>query len=68
LHSEFRDGNVNAGFGQLRILKEAMALLPSDVKHVHLSIDADCGTAKRSKRKQNEGITAPCYTVTGPYY
>jgi hypothetical protein len=40
LHSEFRDGNVNAGFGQLRILKEAMALLPSDVKHVHLRSDS----------------------------
>lgn len=40
LHSEFRDGNVNAGFGQLRLLKEAMALLPSDVKHVHLRSDS----------------------------
>lgn len=40
LHSEFRDGNVNAGFGQLRILQEAMALLPPDVKHVHLRSDS----------------------------
>ena len=40
LHSEFRDGNVNAGLGQLRLLKEAMALLPSDVKHVHLRSDS----------------------------
>ena len=40
LHSEFRDGNVNAGFGQLRLLKEAMALLPSDVKHVYLRSDS----------------------------
>ena len=40
LHSEFRDGNVNAGFGQLRILKEAMALLPSDVEYVHLRSDS----------------------------
>jgi hypothetical protein len=29
LHSEFRDGNVNAGFDQLRILQETMALLPA---------------------------------------
>lgn len=40
LHSEFRDGNVNAGFEQLRILKEAIALLPPDVKHVHLRSDS----------------------------
>jgi len=40
LHSEFRDGNVNAGFGQLRILKEAIALLPSDVKQVNLRSDS----------------------------
>ena len=40
LHSEFRDGNVNAGFDQLRILQEAMALLPPDVKHVHLRSDS----------------------------
>ena len=40
LHSEFRDGNVNAGYGQLRILKEAIALLPSDVKQVFLRSDS----------------------------
>jgi hypothetical protein len=40
LHSEFRDGNVNAGFEQLRILKEAIALLPSDVKEVCLRSDS----------------------------
>jgi hypothetical protein len=40
LHSEFRDGNVNAGFDQLRILQEAMALLPADVKHVQLRSDS----------------------------
>jgi hypothetical protein len=34
LHSEFRDGNVNAGFDQLRVLQEALLLLPSDVKQV----------------------------------
>ena len=40
LHSEFRDGNVNAGFGQLRILQETIALLPPDVKQVHLRSDS----------------------------
>lgn len=40
LHSEFRDGNVNAGFEQLRILKEALSLLPSDVKHAYLRSDS----------------------------
>lgn len=40
LHSEFRDGNVNAGYGQLRILKEAIVLLPPDVKQVFLRSDS----------------------------
>ena len=40
LHSEFRDGNVNAGFEQLRILQEALSLLPSDVKHAYLRSDS----------------------------
>lgn len=40
LHSEFRDGNVNAGFEQLRILQEAMALLPLDVTQVFLRSDS----------------------------
>lgn len=37
---EFRDGNVNAGFEQLRLLKEAIGLLPSDVKEVYLRSDS----------------------------
>lgn len=40
LHSEFRDGNVNAGFEQLRILQEALNLLPPDVKHAYLRSDS----------------------------
>ncbi len=40
LHSEFRDGNVNAGFEQLRILKETLSLLPSDVNHAYLRSDS----------------------------
>ena len=39
LHTEFRDGNVPAGFEQLRILKEALAMLPEGVKNVYLRSD-----------------------------
>jgi len=40
LHSEFRDGNVPAGFEQLRMLKESLANLPSGVKKVYLRSDS----------------------------
>jgi len=40
LHSEFRDGNVNAGFEQLRVLKEALQLLPKEIKKVLLRSDS----------------------------
>jgi Transposase DDE domain group 1 len=40
LHSEFRDGNVNAGFEQLRVLKEALGLLPANVSEVLLRSDS----------------------------
>jgi len=39
VHSEFRDGNVPAGFEQLRVLEEAAALLPSGVKKLYLRSD-----------------------------
>jgi hypothetical protein len=39
LHTEFRDGNVPAGFEQRRVLEEALASLPSDVKRVRLRSD-----------------------------
>ena len=39
LHTEFRDGNVPAGYEQLRILKEALDLLPAGVKKVYLRSD-----------------------------
>ena len=39
LHSEFRDGNVPAGYEQLRVLKEALELLPSGVDRVYLRSD-----------------------------
>jgi hypothetical protein len=40
LHSEFRDGNVPAGFEQLRLLKEALASLPQGVEKVMLRSDS----------------------------
>ena len=39
LHTEFRDGNVPAGHEQLRVLKESLLNLPSDVKKVRLRSD-----------------------------
>lgn len=39
VHSEFRDGNVPAGFEQLRVLQEALALLPDGVDQVRLRSD-----------------------------
>jgi len=39
LHSEFRDGNVNAGFEQKRMLEESLEMLPSDVTKVYVRSD-----------------------------
>lgn len=39
VHTEFRDGNVPAGYEQLRILKEALELLPAGVEKVRLRSD-----------------------------
>jgi len=39
LHSEFRDGNVPAGYGQLRVFRDALAYLPPGVKQVYLRSD-----------------------------
>ena len=39
LHTEFRDGNVPAGHEQLRVLKEALALLPEGIEKVRLRSD-----------------------------
>jgi len=39
LHTEFRDGNVPAGFEQLRVFKEALDCLPEEVKKVRLRSD-----------------------------
>jgi hypothetical protein len=39
LHTEFRDGNVPAGYEQLRVLQEALSLLPAGVEKVRLRSD-----------------------------
>jgi len=39
LHTEFRDGNVPAGYEQLRVFQEALALLPEGVEQVRLRSD-----------------------------
>lgn len=39
LHTEFRDGNVPAGYDQLRVLKEAISYLPSGVMKIRLRSD-----------------------------
>jgi hypothetical protein len=36
LHTEFRDGNVPAGYGELRVFLHALSLLPPGVKTVRL--------------------------------
>ena len=39
VHTEFRDGNVGAGYEQLRVFKEALTYLPAGVKKVRLRSD-----------------------------
>src|SRR5512139_464112 len=39
LHTEFRDGNVPAGYQQLRVLQEALEMLPEGVSKVNLRSD-----------------------------
>jgi hypothetical protein len=39
VHSEFRDGNVPAGFEQLRVLQESLACLPPGVEKVAMRSD-----------------------------
>jgi hypothetical protein len=39
LHTEFRDGNVPAGYEQLRVFKESLAMLPEGVEVVRLRSD-----------------------------
>ena len=39
LHTEFRDGNVPAGFEQKRVLEEAIGCVPKDVKKIRMRSD-----------------------------
>ena len=39
LHTEFRDGNVPAGYEQLKVFKEALRCLPKNVESVRLRSD-----------------------------
>ena len=39
VHSEFRDGNVPAGYGHVRVLRESLAQLPAGVTKVYLRTD-----------------------------
>jgi hypothetical protein len=39
LHTEFRDGNVPAGYEQLRVLQEALEMLPQGVRKVYFRSD-----------------------------
>jgi hypothetical protein len=58
LHTEFRDGNVPAGFEQLRVFKDALDCLPKEVKQARLRSDTAgyqhnllryCATGKNSR-------------------
>lgn len=40
VHSEFRDGNVPAGHGMLRIVKECLAMLPGGIEKVRMRLDS----------------------------
>jgi len=40
VHTEFRDGNVPAGYQQLRVLEEALSCLPDGIEQVRLRSDS----------------------------
>jgi hypothetical protein len=40
VHTEFRDGNVPAGYQQLQVLKEALSCLPDGIEQVRLRSDS----------------------------
>lgn len=54
VHSEFRDGNVNAGYEQLRVLKKSLEHLPSGVSKVMMRSDS-AGYQKELLRYCAEG-------------
>jgi hypothetical protein len=64
LHTEFRDGNVPAGYEQLRVFIHALSLLPDGVKTVRLRSDtagyqhdlmAYCDRGKDGKKHERFG-------------
>jgi hypothetical protein len=59
VYSEFRDGNVPAGYDMLRIVKESLAALPAGIEKVRLRMDSAgyqhdalrfCATGDRGRR------------------
>lgn len=54
VHSEFRDGNVPAGYQQLRVLQESLAQLPESVETVSIRSDT-AGYQKELLRYCAEG-------------
>ena len=57
LHTEFRDGNVPAGYEQLRVLKESLSLLPAGVEQVRLRSDT-AGYQHSLLRYCERGVTS----------
>jgi hypothetical protein len=59
VHTEFRDGNVPAGFEQLRVCKEALQCLPEEVKAVRLRSDTagyQHNLLRYCERAENQGF------------
>jgi len=59
LHSEFRDGNVPAGYDQRRVLKEALSQLPAGVLKVRLRSDTagyEHKLLRYCEAKRNDGF------------
>jgi hypothetical protein len=40
IHTEFRNGNVNAGYEQLRLLEETITMLPEGVREIRVRSDS----------------------------
>lgn len=70
LHSEFRDGNVPAGFEQRRVLEDALSYLPDGIKTVRVRSDTAgyqhellkyCETRQNNRfgRPKDEGDPVP---------